>query len=109
LMTLALGGFCRLDAYARFALGTEASLFDRPLVIALRLDACLFFFAAAALRLLLRTDPRLLGTADRVLLFLDAVLLDLTELAQREQNRIFALLALSHGQSFARFPGLIDL
>ncbi|HEY5927368.1 MAG TPA: hypothetical protein VIV11_37045 [Kofleriaceae bacterium] len=85
-LALALGGFCRLDTHTRFALGTELGFFDRPVVITLRLDACFFRFATETLGLLLRTNPCLFGTTDRVFLFLDAVLLDLTELAQREQN-----------------------
>jgi hypothetical protein len=108
-MALALGGLGRLDAHTRFALGAEARFLDLALVLALRVDLRFFFFATAALRLLLRTDTRLFGTTNSVLLFLDAVLLDLTELAEREQNRIFALLGLSHGQSFARSPGPFDL
>jgi hypothetical protein len=86
LVALTLGRFRRFDAHTRFALGTEACFLDLALVITLRLDLGVLFFAAAALCILLRTEPRLFGTADRVLFFLDAVLLDLTELAEGKQN-----------------------
>jgi hypothetical protein len=55
-------------------------------MLTLGVDLGFFLFASAALRLLLRTRPRLFGATDRMLLFLDAVLLDLTELAQGKQN-----------------------
>jgi hypothetical protein len=51
-------------------------------MVALRLNAGFFLVAAAAFRLLLGTGPCLFGTANRMLFFLHAVLLDLTELAQ---------------------------
>ncbi|HEY1559023.1 MAG TPA: hypothetical protein VGF94_29580 [Kofleriaceae bacterium] len=86
LLARALGCLRRLDAQACFALRAEPRLFDRPLVIALGLDARFFFRAPPALVFLLSPDARLVGLADRALFFLDAVLLDLAELAKGEQH-----------------------
>jgi hypothetical protein len=76
-----LGGFRGLDAQTRFTLGGETRFFDLALVIALRLDFCFFRFAPLTLRFFLRADASLFGTLYSVLFLLDAVLLDLTELA----------------------------
>ncbi|NVB84289.1 MAG: hypothetical protein HOV81_38285 [Kofleriaceae bacterium] len=109
-MALALGGLSGLDTHPRFALGGDAGLFDLTLMLALLADLGLFGLALLALRFLFGTDASLFGAANGVLFFLDAVLLDLPELSKRKQNRIFALLTLSHGGSFARQrPGPIDL
>ncbi|HTL36531.1 MAG TPA: hypothetical protein VL326_25535 [Kofleriaceae bacterium] len=96
-MALTLGGFAGFDAHTRFALGRYAGFLDLALMIALSLDLRFLFLALAALGVFFCADARVLGALDGVRLFLDAVLLDLAELAQREQNRIFALLTLCHG------------
>jgi hypothetical protein len=77
LMALALGRLGGLDAHARFALGGDARLFDRALVIALLANLGLFRLADLALGLFLGANARLFGAANRVLFFLDAALFDL--------------------------------
>ncbi|MGE0404418.1 MAG: hypothetical protein AB7T06_47350 [Kofleriaceae bacterium] len=96
LLALALGGFRRLDAHTRFALGCLARLLDLQLRFALGTNARFLRFACCTLGGFLLRDSFLLGRADGRLLFLHAVLFDLTKLAEGEQNRVFALLALGH-------------
>jgi hypothetical protein len=96
LLALALGSLGGLDAHARFTFGVLACGLDLELRVALGADLRFLFVAAATLGVLLRLEAGLLCRANRALLFLDAVLLDLTELAEREQHRIFTLLGLGH-------------
>src|SRR6185436_12211087 len=56
--------------------------------------------AAPALGFRRRRLARLLGAPHRVLLLLYAALLDLPQLAQREQHGILTFLRLCHGTSF---------
>ena len=86
LRALTLGRFGRLDAHTRFALGGNASFLDRALVIALLADLRFLLFADATLGLLLCAEPCVFRAANRVLFLLHAALLDLTELAEREQH-----------------------
>ena len=82
LIALALAGLGRLDAHACLALGTEARFFDRALVIALLANLRFLGLANAALGFLLLQCARFFGTANGMLFFLDAALLDLSELAK---------------------------
>jgi hypothetical protein len=106
LLARSLGGLGRLYAETGFALLSEACFLDLALMLTLGVNLRVLFFALSALRVFSCADARFFSALDGVLLFLDAVLLDLTELAKREQNRIFALLTLSHEESSARWPGL---
>jgi hypothetical protein len=105
LRALPLAGLGRLDAHSRFAFGVLAGGLDGELAGALLANLGLLRLAPHALRFLAGTDALLFSTAYRVLFFLDAVLLDLPKLTQREQHRIFALLGLgSHGTSLSSPP-----
>lgn len=65
-------------------------------MISLGANLGFFRFANAPLGILLLLDARLFGAANRVLLFTDPSLFDLTELAERKQHRILTLIALGH-------------
>lgn len=96
LMALTLCRLCRFDAKPCLAFGMDAGFFDGTLMLALGPDFRFLGFAQAALGFLLLLDARFLGAANGVLFLLDSGLFDLTELAEREQHGVLALVALSH-------------
>src|SRR5262249_6741138 len=110
LRALALHGFGRLDAQPRLTLGVLAGGLDPEDLVALGPDLGLLCLAAFALGLGSGGSPRLLRASNRMLLFLDAVLLGRSELAEREQHGILTLLGLGHGPSFVgQVPDSMDL
>src|SRR5262249_13424933 len=81
LVLLALGGLVRLDVHPRLALRSFAGVLDANLLVALGLDPSFFRLADSSRRILLGAKLGLAVAAECIFFFLDAVLLDLAELA----------------------------